>query len=733
MKNKKAQVTLFVIIGAIILIAAGLFIVITTKQTSEKIIAAKIAEIPVEFQPINDFVESCIYKTGKQGIKKIGFHGGYTDLNRYGIKANIANPTQSSAFLFNTQDTDSGIAYWRYFKSDNKCETGCECGSEQPHLYKNKGSPSIEKQLEYYIEGNLDNCLDDFNVFTVQGYNIQTISDIKTSATVRDNDVMFYVKYKIKAEKNQEEFEIEEFIETVPVNLKKIYELANDIKQSEDDFTYLERWTIEQISGLGLGLNENRLPPIAASELSPNRKPAYWIKNKVKDDIQTNMLPLYTPFLSIFDTKNYNYNQIGTFYERATLPIESEEYSYDDLEVRFNYLDWWPIYFDITGRGIDGQRIGPETASSSLFSFIGIKRYNFYYDLSYPVLVDIYDESAFNNEGLHFYLGLEANVRNNRALNCTGPGLTKYASPSGSLFCNYDQGCADITIETIDASTQKPLENVIIYYSSGTESCNKGFTEIQDNKAILKAPLPQCVGPACSLNAVKEGYWHYPKTYAVRCNKLGGVCLDDDVLCNKESLKLELEPYKNPNIIIMKKRMIKQSQKNWMFNNDAQSLLKNEYAVVSLSKIKDHADEEDLMLAGVFYGNQSSIKLLPGLVPGNYELNINLFYQLPDLQGRESITFKAVEECEDVMLGLDEECYTIGPYTFNETFVEGSITTNITITKSMLDNENLILYALSIPDIASSHSVLDGYDLEEIGKSEEYSNLYKVQLKPIVS
>ena len=802
MKNKKAQITMFMIIGIVILIVAGIFISIrSTQQPPPEKIMKQLIETPVEFQPLNDFVESCISKTSKEGIKKLGFHGGYIEPNKYGIRANVINPTASNGFLFNPEDSQSTIPYWYYFKSDNECEEGCACGSEQPRLHKKQGDPNIEKQLENYIDDNLNICLNNFQEFESQGFEITT-GNPKTTVTVRDNDVLVYVKYKVEAQKDKSKFEIDEYIKTIPVELKKIYELAESLKIVETNMTYLEKWTLEQLAGFGLGLNKNKLPPITNFELDPGEKPIYWIKQKVREDLTNNMLPLYTSFLSVANTRNYNYDLIGTFYERALLPIISPSgYNYNNLDVTFNYFNWWPIYFDITGRGISGQIIGPERASSSYFHFFTMQRYNFYYDMSYPILVDIYDPTAFNDEGLHFYIGLETNVRDNDPLKCEGAGLTEYAPPYGSLFCNYDQGCSNITIETIDAKTNQPLDNVIIYYSSGSESCDKGFTEIQNNKALLKTSLPQCVGPACSLNAVKKDYWYYPKTYAVRCDTSGGVCLDNDVLCNGEYLKLKMEPYRNNNIIIMKKKMVKQGRKDWIFDITSHKLLDNEYAMISLEKIKDHPNEEDLTLVGMFYGNlsnnenkltgntvkitgmvttatqgsnQNSINLLPGLIPGNYKLNINLFYEFPDYKGRNDVLFKEVEECnEDVIIDMiksgavtgavtgasiggpigaaigaaigtgvgtvtgllvsEKSCVNIPPYTFNDTFVEGGFTANITLTKEMLDNDNLIFYALSAPDIDSSYDVLDIYDLEEMGKLEQYSKQYRVPLKPTTS
>jgi hypothetical protein len=731
-KTKKAQVTIFIIIGIVVLIGAGLIIVtrIASKEIIKTDIAPSISEVPVEFQPISDFVESCIEKTGKEAIKTLGLHGGYTDLDKYGIVANAGKPTESRAFLFNPRDIQSGIAYWQYFQSDNKCETDCFCGSEKPSLYKKQGSPNIEKQIEQYINEKLKFCLDDFKTFEQQGFLIKAEKDIETTVTIRESNVLLHTRFKINAKKGNSEFETRDFITNLPVELEKIYNLASKIIQEQSNHSFMDQWTLEQISSAGLGLNQNRLPPIAASELDSGKSPVYWVKEKVKKDISKNMLSAYTPMITVLGADNFNEDLINTFYERAIL-ILGEEETYPNLDVEFNYLNWWPIYFDITGRGVSGQRIGPETASSSYFSFIGIKRYNFYYDLSYPVLIDIYDKEAFNGEGLHFYVGFESNIRNNRPLNCSGPGVTNYATPSGSLFCNINQGCANITIETVDAKTNQPLEDVIAYYSSGLETCDKGFTKLKDNKAILKTTLPQCVGQGCSLNLVKEGYWGYPTTYATRCNKLGASCSQDNILCNEEKLKIYLEPYRNPKIQIKKKKMVKKGREDWEFENEPQSLTENEYAVIMLEKIKQSPVEEDLVLTAILEGNQTTTDIYPGMIPGDYKLTVNLFYKFPDSKNRTSVVFKAVEECQDML--FDEECVTIGPYEFNETVVEGNYNTTITINQDMLDNyDNLVFYALSALDIDSSYDVLDVYDLGQMSESEEYSNNYKVQLKPTV-
>ena len=198
MKNKKAQISIFIAIGILLLIGGLVFVVFKYSEGDlEAGVEEVVVEIPVEFQPINDFIESCIAKVGKEGIKQIGYHGGYVDLKEYGMIPEAGNPTEGRAFLFNPKDLNSGVAYWHYFKSDNECETDCFCGSEQPFLHEEDGAPSIERQLRKYVDDNLAACLDGFKSFKGVGFEIIEESKIETKVYIREKDVLLYVNYKI--------------------------------------------------------------------------------------------------------------------------------------------------------------------------------------------------------------------------------------------------------------------------------------------------------------------------------------------------------------------------------------------------------------------------------------------------------------------------------------------------------------------------------------------------------
>src|SRR3989338_7169716 len=103
---KKGQVTLFVIIGILIILGVALFLIfrersVPTEQTISSI------QIPSEFSPLNEFVTSCVTQVSKDAIIKAGQHGGYTDIRKYGIQPQGANPTNGRAFLLNPQDAQT--------------------------------------------------------------------------------------------------------------------------------------------------------------------------------------------------------------------------------------------------------------------------------------------------------------------------------------------------------------------------------------------------------------------------------------------------------------------------------------------------------------------------------------------------------------------------------------------------------------------------------------------------
>jgi hypothetical protein len=722
---KKAQVTIFILLGILILFGAGLVIFITThvNETSE---TERIERLPLEFQPVQSYVESCVSKLLVQGLKRLGETGGYIYPDTYGISSSQLDATNENAFRFNPYDPNTIVAYWWHFKSYNKCAENCYCGSEKPTIEQ------IEEQLSQYILNQFPGCLNNFEAFRKQNIDITAVGDIKAEVIVAENDVSATIEYPLKLKKQESEIRAQKFYGKIPLNFKHMYEFAEQIANAEAQYPYLEKWTLEQINGFGLLLNENNLPPTSAADFDPTSGPVYWSEQRVKDAFRKMILVSYTPMLQVYGTLNYD-ERLGNYYEKTTLPIISPRGdTYYDLMVHFLYLDWWPIYFDISGRGAKGDLIGPETGSFSDFSWLGLKRYSFYYDVSYPVLVEIKDASEdirpYFDRGYTFRFGIEANVRKNKPINCSGSGQTGIAEPSGTQICNA--GCANVVIATNSAKDNIGIDAVSLEYGTTHESCSMGVSNLEPVTGVseLSVKLPQCVGTGCVLKASKFGYASALKPVSVRCDTDSySICEKPEVLCDGETLTLSLEPKRTKTITVQKKRMTKGAA--WIFNPEPVPLLKSEMAMITLQRIKESASEEDMSISTIYYGNQSSAELT-SLVPGKYSVNINLYYELPDVFGRKEVVFKSQKICTPGFLGIGEECTTIGPHIINQTFPAGGSTYNFTLTKHDLDSYNrIIFYTISSPD-ASSFNNLDMNDMTKMVNVDELSLQYADQLYP---
>ena len=152
---KRGQITIFIIIGLVILFLIGTAIYLSTRQVTRPFEAVRpaVAQIPSEAQPLRDLVESCIQRLATDGLRKIGDSGGYVD-QKY-LTYNPLSPTEAEAVQM-SPGAGPAVAYWWYLKSNNKCKPpDCIFDSKRPPLYRGEGALSIEAQLDGYVTNNL--------------------------------------------------------------------------------------------------------------------------------------------------------------------------------------------------------------------------------------------------------------------------------------------------------------------------------------------------------------------------------------------------------------------------------------------------------------------------------------------------------------------------------------------------------------------------------------------------
>ena len=78
-KNKKAQLTIFLILAIVLIIIVTILLMITNyvnKQTSSGEVSDS-GETPFDIQPIKNYIEDCLSIVSEEGLVKLGRQGGY--------------------------------------------------------------------------------------------------------------------------------------------------------------------------------------------------------------------------------------------------------------------------------------------------------------------------------------------------------------------------------------------------------------------------------------------------------------------------------------------------------------------------------------------------------------------------------------------------------------------------------------------------------------------------------
>jgi len=200
MRSKRGQISVFIIIGIIIL-ASVLFVLAIRSEFFKTLMPTTNSVIPIQ-----KFVEECVDRTSKYGIYRMGMQGGYL-----------------------TMPDD-------YLKSD-VFEVGYAYNNEKKFLALDE----MRQQLESFILVNMPDCLNGFKEFENEGFSIQT-GEMKVDVLFAEKSSMVTLTLPMTITKGDFNAKLEKF--PVPMNVaeKEIYSgidnFVNDLSDSYD-LTYL--------------------------------------------------------------------------------------------------------------------------------------------------------------------------------------------------------------------------------------------------------------------------------------------------------------------------------------------------------------------------------------------------------------------------------------------------------------------------------------------------------------
>ena len=726
---KRGQITVFIIIGIILLIAVGLGIYLYTTtaiRPLEEATLPAIQKVPAEVQPIQEYITSCVESTAKTALHRIGDYGGYTDASKFMF--NPVEPTEGDAVQF-SPDSELVIPYWWHLKSGNSCTGKCEFSSNRPMLRKAEGSPSIEEQVSEYISAHLKECLAGFPSFTAQGFEFAEKGDVKTETTIAKENVVVLVKYPLQARKADKTFNLNEYAVSLELNLGEMYKLAAELVNAQAENGILEHFTKELIAGFS-GLDKNQLPPTSDIDIKLGTG-TVWVKYEVAQKIQE-ILTSYVPMLQVGNTRYYKYiyapektitgenirdeKLFENIYNRNML-FTATNNTYPTLGIRFTYLPWWKPYFDLN---CNGQACMPESITSTYMFIFGIQKYSFAYDISYPVLVELYDPTALKGEGYSLKFFIEANMRNNFPMPPVFEPMKTFAITTTSMLCDANQRTSgSITIKVLDARTKKGIDAAAVGYRCGKESCSLGDTI----NGTLTTQMPRCLGGQLSANH---------KEYQT------GLLQFDAIDDKPAEAAIELQPYTIVNFTA-KKWLLKKGV-DWSLdtsephNQDADENTmvimrrKGGPDAVQFSAFAEICGREGAKTPAACGTPPEDMSQGIKIIPGTYEVKIYSFkYPQPKL------VIPKDKRIIPLPWGRKDYYVPEEDIVFDETspFPSGFAEYELEITPEQLEHMNTMeIYYINIALDKLPESLRKIEDLGEMGKAIEYSEEYRKLLEP---
>ncbi|PIN75800.1 hypothetical protein COV17_03585 [Candidatus Woesearchaeota archaeon CG10_big_fil_rev_8_21_14_0_10_36_11] len=214
--QKRGQVTVFIIVGIVLLLVVGLlFFQQGQDETETVLIDRELITVPYA-SSVQDFVQSCFEQVVELGVLQTGRQGGYWE-----------SPLDYSIIFF-----DDSLPY---YYADEKMMIISEVDAE--------------KELERYIEETLPTCLQNFSHFEEEGYKIMSGKvDVNVDF---GQQVIVELKYPLEVQKGITVIELHDFVHTVDINIQKFLETARKIVQKHMDtegyvcLTCIDEWATD--------------------------------------------------------------------------------------------------------------------------------------------------------------------------------------------------------------------------------------------------------------------------------------------------------------------------------------------------------------------------------------------------------------------------------------------------------------------------------------------------------
>jgi hypothetical protein len=470
--NNKGQVTIFIIIGIVILIVAGLAIVLLTEERSinEEV-------IPLEKVGVENYISICVAQLGEDALFYAGQQGGYVEVPNY-----ISN----DGSLHLKVAPHVVVPYWAY-----------GINRDIPSLV------TIQNDVDRYIEENLRECVYNLQPFKDR-YDLVEKSEIKSQTEFTNDKVLFTVDWVIEIREKSGETVAEMLKHNTEskIKFKKLYETAVRIIDKEFETMKLEEITQDLIS--------LEHPQVPLSGIDFTCKPKVWNVEEVQRELK-NLLRINIKQLQIAGTDVMEYPEDLPYYKNHYVWDIGNAYYSKDVSVVFNFEDNYPFLFSVTPLS-GGTMKSSEVGGTKYIPFLCLQNWKFTYNLMFPINVRLRDETTGYNFNIALMTHLVRNYPNRESAEYSQKSFHISKVTDDDYCQNKDVPMTIKTYEVVNNSKgvyyRQPLGGVETTFTCIGYQCPMGTTdynlEMMGDVAQYTQNFPYCVGGI--LRANKEGY-----------------------------------------------------------------------------------------------------------------------------------------------------------------------------------------------------------------------------------
>src|SRR3989338_3827811 len=375
---KKGQVTIYIIIGIVILA-----VIVAVFAFRSQLLASTFNRqqqnlnlLPIEIRPVKENINSGVYETAKQGIILVGQQGGYYNIPKDELPRSIINPFSNSLEILRGDE----VAYWYYTTSN---------GIEKITI---PSKEDIEKEIQYYINDNLQDCLENLTNFEDKGYEINEDGIVESKVTIGPENVDVDVKYDVEVAYWY--YTTSNGIEKITIPSKEDIEKEIQYYINDNLQDCLENLT--NFEDNGYEINEDGIVESKVT-IGPEN-----VDVDVKYDVEVNYKGVSRKLDEHFAKIDV---RLGMIYDAAR-DIVDEELKNSFFENKtLNYLT---IYDEIPyyGQSLD--------CSPKVWFKEDVDN-NIKNDIKYPMLTSLTDNNAFDNEGFIFQYANQVVIEKNQA------------------------------------------------------------------------------------------------------------------------------------------------------------------------------------------------------------------------------------------------------------------------------------------------------------------------------